>query len=530
MSTRFILRMAAPMVGVSLLLLAVGVLAAQYVHGQQRANSELLARDVSSMLTAMDVEITMREVRNRLNKYLRFQEPKSLDEIPALRKVTLDLLAKAKRLAQDPAEKDLVSKVNRGCAHFFDNVDDWTTEVEDDGLPPAEIDDIMQSEIFAPTRDLVKFHQQVVARSSEQSQQSANRMGLGLLLLGVCGSAAGLLAGFGIARGVSRSIVQLSVPVRGVAGKLNELVGPITISGGGGFEELESTLENMAQHVGTVIERLEQRELEVLRGEQLAAVGQLAAGIAHEVRNPLMAMKILVQAAAARDDGAGLRGRDLMVVDEEISRLEQSVQSLLDFARPPQLAKSTIDLRDLVAQTVELVSARAERQHVVIRCRPADLPVLVEADKAQIRQVLLNLLFNAIESLAIGGVVEIRTAADEAPLPPGDDWTSRTPFPRPATESTSWCSIHIADTGCGLPADLGDRIFEPFVSTKETGTGLGLPICRRIVEAHGGRITAVNRPQGGAEFIVWLPSAASAAGARRVEPSLISAAFSTGVP
>jgi signal transduction histidine kinase len=388
------------------------------------------------------------------------------------------------------------------------------------------VDEVMQAEIFAPAREYVEYLRQVVENSSKQSQRSADRVGLALLLLGVCGSVGGLLAGFGIARGVSRSIVQLSVPVHGVAGKLNEVIGPITLSAGEGFEELESALRDMAEHVGTVVERLEQRELEVLRGEQLAAVGQLAAGIAHEVRNPLMAMKILVQAAVARGDGGGLRDRDLMVVDEEITRLEQSIQALLDFARPPQLAKSTVDVRGLVSQTLELVSARAERQRVTVRCALPDQPVKVEADSGQIRQVLLNLLFNALDSAPVGGVIEVRAVAKDdraarASAALDDDLSMRgllkphlgvpsrqaagSPF---KDDGASWCSIHIADSGEGLPAELGDRIFEPFVSTKETGTGLGLPICRRIVEAHGGSIEAVNRAQGGAEFVVLLPRTA----------------------
>src|SRR6202023_3307458 len=117
---------------------------------------------------------------------------------------------------------------------------------------------------------------------------------------------------------VTRSIVQLSVSVRGAAGKLNEVVGPITLSAGGGFAELEQALRNMTEQVAAVVERLEQREREVLRGEQLAAVGQLAAGIAHELRNPLMAIKILVQAAAEADPPT-LAARDLLVLEEEIT-------------------------------------------------------------------------------------------------------------------------------------------------------------------------------------------------------------------
>jgi signal transduction histidine kinase len=245
-------------------------------------------------------------------------------------------------------------------------------------------------------------------------------------------------------------------------------------------------------------------------------------------------MKILVQAAVERGNG-GLCGRDLTVVEEEIKRLEQSVQALLDFARPPQLAKSSVDVRTLVSQTVDLVSARAERQRAVLRCELPELPVKVEADGVQIRQVLLNLLLNALDSLSAGGMVVAKViGADDTPPPTaeGDRELALRGLlpPRVILSGQRWCSIHVTDTGPGLPASLGDRIFEPFVSTKETGTGLGLPICRRIVEAHGGRIGAADRPQGGAEFIVWLPCTVSTIVNRRGEPQLISSAFQSGVP
>jgi signal transduction histidine kinase len=285
-----------------------------------------------------------------------------------------------------------------------------------------------------------------------------------------------------------------------VAGKLNEVVGPITLSAAAGFEELELALQDMADHVGTVIERLEQREREVMRGEQLAAVGQLAAGIAHELRNPLMAIKILVQSAAEGPEGA-LRGRDLAVVEEEIGRLERSIQALLDFARPPTPETVALDLRQLVRQTVELVSARAEQQHVSLLCQFPEQAAMVEVDGVQIRQVLLNLLFNALDAMRDGGEVRMTILRQSQRQLHEEFCLADT------GEGDDGYVLRVADTGSGLPAELGNRIFEPFVSTKETGTGLGLPICRRIIEDHRGEIKAHNDSRGGAEFVVWLPRA-----------------------
>ncbi|HWB12917.1 MAG TPA: ATP-binding protein [Pirellulales bacterium] len=519
MNAKFVLRMTAPMVGVSLLLLAVGIVSAWYVHNLQKENSDLLALDVASMFAAEDIEIKMREVRSDLNRYLRTGNVRYLDEIPALEKTTERLLQSARHSARRDRERDFISEIEHGCRHFFDEIE----RARESGAVDLAIGELVadlsiEKEIFLPARAYIDYHRKIVEETRRETQAMADRMGIGLLFLGICGSMAGLLAGFGIARGVSRSIVQLSVPVHGVAGKLNEVVGPITLSAAAGFEELESALEDMAEHVGTVIERLEQREREVLRGEQLAAVGQLAAGIAHELRNPLMAIKILVQSAAEGPESA-LRGRDLAVVEEEIERLERSIQALLDFARPPKPETIVLDLRQLARQTVELVSARSEQQHVSLICQLPDEAAMVEVDGVQIRQVLLNLLFNALDALSVGGAVRITILPRTQRQFLADD-TSEHDLPAlPAAEDGDHDDgyvLRVADNGPGLPTELGNRIFEPFVSTKETGTGLGLPICRRIIEDHGGEIKARQGPDGGAEFVFWLPRAHQAAPAKAI--------------
>lgn len=127
-------------------------------------------------------------------------------------------------------------------------------------------------------------------------------------------------------------------------------------------------------------------------------------------------------------------------------------------------------------------------QGVAIVEIPSTTSVVVDADPNQLRQVFYNLLFNALESQPQGGRVEVALAV---PAPPGT--------------GPDAVEITVRDRGPGLPLDLGDRIFEPFVSTKESGTGLGLSICRRIVDSHGGSLTAANGPDGGAAFSIRLP-------------------------
>jgi signal transduction histidine kinase len=220
----------------------------------------------------------------------------------------------------------------------------------------------------------------------------------------------------------------------------------------------------------------------------------MAAGIAHEVRNPLTSIKLLVQAATDPRRSAGFRPRDLQVLEGEILRLEQIISTFLDFARPPRPDKKSVSVGELLRECLAGVRARAELQNVEVRLDFARSIPSVDADSGQIRQVIYNLMFNALDVLPQGGT--IRVAVGEEPA------TERVP---------RMIVIRVEDTGPGFSTGLIDRIFEPFVSTKDAGLGLGLSISRRIVETHGGSIAAQNAAAGGAVFTVRLPCAGGAA-------------------
>jgi signal transduction histidine kinase len=199
-----------------------------------------------------------------------------------------------------------------------------------------------------------------------------------------------------------------------------------------------------------------------------------------------MAIKILVQAAAERPDGPALRTRDFQVLEEEILRLEQIVSGFLDFARPPRPDLHPLDVTEAAAQAIDTIRTRAELQGVSLMQEPSPGPMVLSADANQLRQVLLNLLINALDAQPQGGWIRVGVRIE------GDS--------RGGT-----MALTVADAGSGIPQSMANRLFEPFVSTKESGLGLGLSICRRIAEAHGGTLSASNKPEGGATFTLRLP-------------------------
>jgi signal transduction histidine kinase len=304
------------------------------------------------------------------------------------------------------------------------------------------------------------------------------------LTVGIGAPLAGWLLGYVVARRLHQSIYQLSVRIRDAAGRLNCELPPVTLEGEGDGAGLHQQMQIILEQTERVFERLRQREREVLRAEQLAAVGQVAAGVAHELRNPLTSVKMLVQTGLEGKPPAGLQEEDLTLIEREIRRMEACIQSFLDFARPPSAERRRTDLLAVVHRAVALLEGRARRQNVTLKTDLPPGPLELLLDPEQIHQVLVNLILNALDAMPQGGelLVEVRPQTE----PPG-------------------VRVRLHDTGPGIPANVLARLFEPFVSSKETGLGLGLSICRRLLEAHGGSITGANDPAGGAVFTFTLP-------------------------
>ena len=225
------------------------------------------------------------------------------------------------------------------------------------------------------------------------------------------------------------------------------------------------------------------------RQQKLATLGTLAAGIAHEIRNPLTSLKArlhtlekhLVIVPAAR--------KDTNIISAEISRLERIVQDILSFARPSDPRLETFPAETVIREVRGLVSPDLERRglQLVVECSPE---LFIRADSGHLKQVLINLVRNAAEAIDGEGTVTLRTRAARAPL---------------GGRETDAVILEVSDTGKGIPPEAEKRLFDPFFSTKETGTGLGLTIAARIVEKHGGVLQYQTRPGHGTTFGVVLP-------------------------
>ncbi|HLY36500.1 MAG TPA: ATP-binding protein [Candidatus Binatia bacterium] len=238
-----------------------------------------------------------------------------------------------------------------------------------------------------------------------------------------------------------------------------------------------------AEHVAAELDRT--RDL-LAHADRLSALGTLSASVAHEIRNPLVSVRTFIQLLPERlaDEEFRTGFRDLAL--GEIERICGLINDLLAFSRPAPAEREATDLNDLTAQITRLVDAEARRRDVTVSCYADPTLPLVVVDHAQVKQVLMNVILNAIQACAQHGTVDVRTRTEE-------------------TGGQRWCAIVVADSGAGIPPEHLEHIFEPFFSTKDAGSGLGLFIARQIVVAHGGQIRAGRRPTGGSEFTIHFP-------------------------
>jgi len=344
-------------------------------------------------------------LQSQLYRFLFLPESADAAKFPKLRQEARDWIALARDQSDSDRQRQWIAQIERGYDHFFAEFE----EIKEDPHREAHrqrvlalVRQVATQEILQPARAYRDWNRQMMEQNSQPNQAIADRMGLGLLLLGCCGAVAGLIVGYGIARSIQRSIVELTVPIRDAGGKLNEVVGPVAISSDATFQELETALQDLADRVGTVVQHLQDSQRATLRAEQMAALGQLAAGRAHELRNPLTAIKLLLQPEAEDQEPPALDGQDLAVLRHEVDRLEQTLQTFLDYARPPRLEKRPVVVRTVLQQTVEVVSPRARQLGVTIACELPKQIWEVDADAGQLRQVFLNLLLNALDAAPAG--------------------------------------------------------------------------------------------------------------------------------
>jgi two-component system, NtrC family, sensor histidine kinase HydH len=252
--------------------------------------------------------------------------------------------------------------------------------------------------------------------------------------------------------------------------------------------------EESAHSLADVNAQLQASFEQLRRADRLSALGELSAGLAHEIRNPLGSIEGAVQILSRRELAEETRSEFAEMASREVTRLKGLLSHFLEFARPQQPQVLACDIESLLESVTKLASETAKMAQVDIVVETGDRLAQVSVDPEQIRQVLLNLVINAVQSMQAAGTIHLRALRD------GDE-----------------IRIEVQDEGMGIPDENLERIFDPFFTTRTGGTGLGLSIAYQIVNRHGGHISARKNAARGMTFSVTLPVASESSATVQVE-------------
>ena len=249
------------------------------------------------------------------------------------------------------------------------------------------------------------------------------------------------------------------------------------------YQELKAFSQQMEEKIQKTTADLKKTEAQLIRSEKLAALGELAAGIAHEIRNPLTSINILIHSLRQNISSGESRSEDFKVIEEEIHRINEIVDQFLRFAKPAPPHLERTEVTSIFEEILQLLRPQMEKLRISVQKDFRSVP-LITIDNEQMKQVILNLLMNSIQAMPEGGQFRLEGEV---------------------SKDGQWVELSIRDSGVGIPPEDMDKLFDPFFSTKEGGIGLGLSIAHRIIDQHHGKIEVTSNPNEGTIFTVYLP-------------------------
>ena len=323
--------------------------------------------------------------------------------------------------------------------------------------------------------------------SLEEVNAEIQRTRLGLISLGFLGLTFGALGSVFLANRISRPLESLVEGTIRVAH--GDLQHRIDIPSGDEIGELAANFNRMTGQILDDREKLEEASTKLSEAEKLATIGRLATALAHEIRNPLTAVKLNIQKIGQHPALNDIEREQVGIAETGIQQVEKLVKDILSYARAPQLHKDRFELENLVDDAIRFVEEPVEEKRIELVKDYAKLaPIDVDGD--QLRSAFLNTLLNATEAVSHDGVIQVATKLTD-------------------TDTGPWAVVTIADDGAGIEESDFNAIFDPFFTTKSLGTGLGLTNARKVIELHGGTIEVASKPKVGTTITIRLPYAPS---------------------
>lgn len=475
------------------LLLLGGLVTILYTYRLQNVTSHILAENVTSLKAAQELEVALFRMRGLTLSYILNGDPHWIKTLELRKGEFLSWLAEAREAAVTIEERQILDRITT-LFSTYEKALQTALDSHQKGQTRAATDLLLQAsrgvfdKIYAECEAFVSHNENSMFVAEVRISRTNSDVRMAMYGLGLGGIVTGLFLGLVISRSIIKPIYELVVKVRGATG--GELVERVEVTKGTELEELDLLVRELIDRINITTADLEANRKLLAQAEKLATLGRVAAGVAHEIRNPLTAIKMLIYSMKEDLAKDNEHRKDLEVIIKEVDRMERFVKNFLQFARPPDPSYVPVDLKECIHDTLILLQPRIRQSGANLVEYYDDEVGKIFADPDQIRQVVMNLLLNAVASMPDGGHLAVETGLS----PHGANATGKV-----------WAQISIIDSGSGIPDELRDILFEPFVTNNEQGIGLGLSVAYQIINRHGGWIDAKNNPEGGAAFTIHLP-------------------------
>jgi signal transduction histidine kinase len=462
---------------------AGGTVMIWYSYQMDALFSNVINADVAALEQVEELEIELVKQKGFVSYFFIDGDNGWLILLHEHRKKFEDRLKQVNEFVCCGTEKDILEKIESEYSEYIQSKDEiialYKAGEREQGAALHEHVRENFSRILELSDEFRELHKQRIEVSLYKSEAQAKRY---RIIAGTAMSAAVIL-------GVLLAFV-LTAQILGPIKKLTQETGylnRVSERPGNEVSELSNRVHGLIMDVGQTRTELEQSHEMLLQSEKMAVMGKLAADVAHSIRNPMTSIKMRLFSLERGLELSDHQKEDFEVVSEEMRRLDNIVRAFLEFSRPPKLKMRRLNISKVLDMTFQLLSHRLERNDVEVERPHRNTLPEIEGDPELLKEVLVNLIVNALDAMPEGGKISV--TGEEAV----------------AENIGRSILVRISDTGPGIPKQFLEKIFDPFFSTKEEGTGLGLPIVKRIIEEHGGHIDLRSEEAGGTTFIIALP-------------------------
>lgn len=475
------------------IVLAAGMLVVAYTYNLQKKTESQIEMARQSIAIAKMMEVELFSIRNFTFIYIDDKSSEWIDSIRVHKKKFIIYLERSRSSVNTPEEANLIQQTSALFSNFELNLNSATLLVNQEKMNQANAllthsaKDLLGT-IHQKSRQYINLNQRVGELHQNQIERTTKIIFNVMIALGLGGVLVGLFLGWMISKVLFVPINQLIVSIRDASGEA--VVENLNVPAGDELDELGSRIKELVDRANKTQEDLNRNKQLLQYSNKYAVLGKVAPTIAHEIRNPLTAIKMLIYSMKQNDSQLMPQTKDIDIILSEIDRMEEFIKNFLKFAKPNDPTFTSINPCQVLSEVLLLLMPRFKEKKLELINDSMDCKTLVSADIGQLKQLFINLLINALEAVPANGFIRIN--AITTTLKNEDD--------------VEYLRISIEDSGSGIPEKVMKALFEPFVKGNEQGVGLGLSISQNIATMQQGWIEAENKPNhAGAIFHVYLP-------------------------